>query len=189
MPRKIESWARFVIKEARDLVPSLIGHSDREVVIITCSMIDSLLADLITTGLRNDVKEVETFLGLNADGRAPLGSFGSRIQAAYLLRLIDKADLNIYRIFKYIRNRFAHHVVVSFKDADIVAKIRSLTELIRDRGPREVKPDLKYITKEEFSRALVDYNYSKDACIGYYVGAAAMQIKRLHEAYASRTKA
>jgi hypothetical protein len=189
MPRKIESWTHLVIDEAQDLALSLIGYSEREVVIITCSMIDSLLADLLTTGLRNHEKEIEMFLGLDGDGRAPLGSFGSRIQAAYLLKLIDDADLKIYRILKDIRNRFAHHVVVSFGDATIVAKIRVLTEFVRDRGPRDVKPKREYLSKEKFSQALAEYNYSKDACIGYYVGVAAMQIKRLHEAYADRTKA
>ena len=186
MPRKIECWTDHIIGEPQDLAKSLVGYSEREIVIITCSIIDSLLADLITSKLRNDEKEVESFLGLNSDGRAPLGSFGSRIQAAYLLEMISADDFRICQIVKGIRNLFAHRAIVSFANEGIVSKIRQITEIIRDRGPSEVKPDRKYSTKEELTQALAELNYSKDACVGYYIGTASMLIKKLHEACATK---
>ncbi len=134
MARKIESWIHLKIEEAGDFALKIVGYSEREVVIYTCSIIDTLLADLLATALRPNEVEVENFLGLDANGQAPLGSFGSRIQAAYLLNLIDELDLKIYRIFKHIRNRFAHNASVSFADADIVRsrkRIGTMTGAVR----------------------------------------------------------
>jgi len=58
--------------------------------------------------------EIETFLGLNEDGRAPVVSFGARIQMALLLGIITKEDAAVLRAIKKIRNAFSHRVKLTF---------------------------------------------------------------------------
>jgi hypothetical protein len=76
----------------------------------------STIADLIDheQALRQNRKEIELFLGIDGDGRAPAGSFGARIQLALLVGLITEEDATILRQIKNLRNTFAHRVKVDF---------------------------------------------------------------------------
>ena len=96
----------------------LSGESDRAAAIVGCALLDERLAELLNE-----------FLVQNADGRAdllsaedvnaPLGSFGSRIVAAYAVGLIDKPQRDALRRLKKVRNLFAHKLGRSFTDQDI----------------------------------------------------------------------
>jgi len=86
----------------------------RELAIVAAGVIDVALAELIALRLADYPKEVEEFLGLNADGRAPAGSLGSRIQLALLLGIITPEDASILRFVKSLRNLFAHRVRIDF---------------------------------------------------------------------------
>jgi hypothetical protein len=106
MARKIEDWTGDPLREPRKLAEALMKLGERDIAIIGGAFLDSLLADLVSLGLRDDPKEVEDFVGLDADGRAPAGSFGARIQLAYLLELIDLPTMRSLRLIKDIRNLF-----------------------------------------------------------------------------------
>jgi len=125
----------------------LSGESDRASAIVGCALLDERLADLL-----------EEFLVQNTDGRAdllnsedvnaPLGSFGSRIVAAYAVGLIDKAERDALRKLKKVRNLFAHKLGRSFADDDIAAHCVAVHKLCptvnhrnEDRSPRQLFQD------------------------------------------------
>ncbi len=74
--------------------------SERELAVVAGAVLDIGLADLIALRLAEMPDEIETFLGLNEDGRAPVASFGARIQMALLLGIITKEDAAVLRAIK-----------------------------------------------------------------------------------------
>lgn len=114
MAWKVERWLAEVFpgeakiyEEYRDLPP-------RELAIVSVAVLDVALAELLTLRLADHEKEVEEFLGLDGDGRAPAGSFGSRIQLGLLVGLLTPEDAALLRAMKQLRNLFAHRVRVTF---------------------------------------------------------------------------
>lgn len=122
----------------------LSGESDRAAAIVGCALLDERLAELLGD-----------FLVQNADGRAdllnsedmnaPLGSFGSRIVAAYAVGLIDKPERDALRRLKKIRNLFAHRLGRSFSDQDVAAHCAEVHRLC---------PTVNYAGAERRSRQL-----------------------------------
>ena len=72
------------------------------------------------TGRADYPKETASFLGVNGDGRAPAGSFGSRIQLALPVGVITTDDAKILRIIKSLRNLFAHRIDIGFLSAPVL---------------------------------------------------------------------
>lgn len=182
MARKIEDFTDRSMPNPRVFGAVLVGKRDREVAILAGAFLDSLLADLISLRLRDDRKEVEDFVGLDADGRAPVGSFGARIQLAYLLSLIDKSTMQSLRLIKDVRNLFSHHVSVGFGDERVVAKIRKLVQIFGDDPPRRLRKNRQYQSKEEFAARVQNAGFTFDACAGLFAGAATVEIKLLLDA-------
>ena len=114
-----------------------------EIVLVTASVIAAALTELLGSRLNNHSKEIESFLGLNADGRAPAGSFRARIQLAFLLGLISDADVKIFRHIKSIRNEFSHKVHVHIDSPHILQEVLQLGELLIALCPK-TKNGLKY---------------------------------------------
>jgi hypothetical protein len=125
----------------------LSGESDRAAAIVGCALIDERLAELL-----------DEFLVQNADGRddlldsenvnTPLGSFGSRIVAAYAVGLIDKPQRDALRRLKKVRNLFAHELGRSFTDKNIATHCVEASKLCPtknyrrgERTPRQLFQD------------------------------------------------
>jgi hypothetical protein len=132
--------------------------------------------------LRYDPKEAEDFIGLDGDGRAPVGSFGARIQLAYLLGLIEKPRMQVLRLLKDIRNLFSHRVAVSFEDERVVSKIKALINLFADDEPVKKHPQRTYSSREEFLEKVNEFGATSSAYSGFYIGAATIEIKQLTDA-------
>jgi hypothetical protein len=99
-------------------------------------------------------------LGLNEDGRAPVATFGARIQLAYLTGLLPKEALPLFRGMKELRNLMAHRVNVSLlgdKAQRALGKLRSdlaaLSEGMAAAGERSR-------TDEEAARKLVLFTFA-----------------------------
>lgn len=90
---------------------------------------DVALAQLLTMRLVEHEREAGEFWGLNGDGRAPAGSFGSRIQLALLVGLITPKDAAILRGVKGLRNLFAHRVHIGLLSPEAVTVTTSLHTL------------------------------------------------------------
>ena len=166
MTRKIESWDADTIPFPDEYAAICSKLSPREIVIITCSILDTQLADLVSTALTQDTREIESFIGLNGDGRAPIGTFGARIQAAYLLGLIDIFHLKALRSLKDIRNLFSHNVMVSMSDARIVSRIMDILNFSRQyRSPWTSQKAL-----DQHNRRLNDLPCDEGAMVGHVMG-------------------
>lgn len=82
-------------------------ETDRAAAILAASYLDELLKELITSIMIDDHKVVEELIG---QGDTPLGTFSSRIKAAYCLSLIDRQEFNNLHLIRKIRNDFAHRL-------------------------------------------------------------------------------
>ena len=102
----------------RSMREELSGESDRAAAIVGCALLDERLAELLDEFLVQNVDGIAEFLSAE-DVNAPLGSFGSRIVAAYAVGLIDKPQRDALRRLKKVRNLFAHKLGRSFTDPDI----------------------------------------------------------------------
>jgi hypothetical protein len=111
---KIERWLADVFPGETQIYVEYRSLPSRELAIVTASILDVALAELLTLRLLDSAKEAEEFLGLNGDGRAPAGSFGARIQLGLLVGLLTPEDAAALRVIKEIRNLFAHRVRVNF---------------------------------------------------------------------------
>jgi len=114
MAWKIERWLTEVFPGKERAYAEYRGLPPRELAIVAAAVLDVALAELLALRLTNYEKEIEEFLGLNGDGRAPAGSFGARIQLGLLVGLLTRDDAAALRIIKEIRNLFAHRVRVNF---------------------------------------------------------------------------
>jgi len=114
MAWKLEKWLSEVFPGEDRIYEEYRHLRNRELAIVSVAVLDIALAELITLRLADVPDEVETFLGLNEDGRAPVASFGARIQLGLLLAILTPEDVAILRAMKGVRNVFAHRVKVTF---------------------------------------------------------------------------
>jgi len=89
--------------------------NDRALAIVGAAFLDTLLEHILISFLVDDPKEVAELLRPDQ----PLGTYGSRVRAAYCLGLINKAIRDDLRAIGKIRNRFAHDLHVSFDDEQV----------------------------------------------------------------------
>ena len=176
---KRESWIDAKLPDPHKLAQSVCKLSARELVIIVSSFLESLLGDLIAGRLRPDKKEAAGFLGFNGDGRAPAASFGSRIQLAYLLSLIDENELKALRAVKSVRNIFAHRVVCSFEDDDIIKATEGIVEAIEQAGDKYAEQGRERSGETEWQNSRAKNISSKDGRIGFFTGAGLVLINHL----------
>ncbi|SJZ30979.1 hypothetical protein SAMN02745126_00107 [Enhydrobacter aerosaccus] len=83
---------------------------ERAIAIVGVTFLDSILEHTLINFMIDDEKEVSKLLGLDR----PLGTFSSRVTAAYCLGLICKTVRDDLRIVGRIRNKFAHELQASF---------------------------------------------------------------------------
>jgi hypothetical protein len=114
MAWKIERWLAEVFPGEAQVYSEYRGLPPRELAIVAAAVLDVALAELLALRLNGREKEIEEFLGLDGDGRAPVGSFGARIQLGLLVGLLTQDDAAALRIIKEIRNLFAHRVRINF---------------------------------------------------------------------------
>ena len=82
MAWKVERWLADVFPGEENLYAAYKDLPPRELAIVAAAVLDSALAEILALRLKSVDKEVESFLGLNGDGRAHVASFGARIQLA-----------------------------------------------------------------------------------------------------------
>jgi hypothetical protein len=164
MAWKIERWLTEVYKNDAELIEDWARLPSRELVIVACATLDVALAELLSLRLVDDPGEVTDFIGADEDGHAPAGSFGARIQLAYLLGILPKAAVRGLRSLKSLRNRMAHRVGSSLLDAkaqDYLETLRSTalaaTAQAQEKGLQGFVEDLVdgSRTAEDSARSLV----------------------------------
>lgn len=152
MAWKIERWMdeifpgkEKIYSEYRDLPP-------RELSIVSAAVLDVALAELLTLRLVDSVKEVEAFLGLDGDGRAPCGSFGARIQLATLVGVLTQEDAAILRAIKDLRNVFAHRVHANYVSPEVLKLTTRLLRSFRTRYASLIPGGVSASTTAEFDK-------------------------------------
>ena len=103
----------------------------RETIILACSVLDAALLELISKRLDGPEHEIVEFLGADEDGRAPCGSFGSRIQLAHLLGILVEDDVRVLRLVKKLRNKAAHRFKLDVSDDAIGNVLCQLFDLMK----------------------------------------------------------
>ena len=129
MAWKIERWLTDVFPGEANIYSEYKDLSPRELSIVAAAVLDSALAEVLALRLRDNDKEIEAFLGLDGDGRAPVASFGARIQLGLLLGVLTPRDAAILRTIKGVRNEFAHRVNTDFLCPSILEKTTKLLSL------------------------------------------------------------
>ena len=116
------------VKEIAESIDStLSGESDRGVVLILSTMLDEALHKLLENYLIDDYKNVHALIGDEKTFVAPLGSFHSRILAAYGLGLISKTVFNNLNLIRKIRNEFAHKIQdCTFNSPRVIQRIEQI---------------------------------------------------------------
>ena len=157
MARKIESWEKEIFKDSKNFTSNHSELKGRELVIVASSILDIGLAHLIEKRLHQNKNELEDFLGLDRDGRAPLGSFGAKIQMAFLLKLVTDEEMVAYRAMKAIRNRYAHEVNRTALSKEVNLDIQKLIPFFMKyiMGRFEVFSDLPENVREDFLRKAI----------------------------------
>jgi hypothetical protein len=101
----------------------------RDLTIVACAVLDTCLAELFAARLSGPRAEIESFLGLDGDGRAPVGSFGARIQFGIVMGLLDSMwHARRLRALKALRNAMAHRATARLLDSELRGPLRSLVE-------------------------------------------------------------
>lgn len=113
-----------VIDNDRDSFHVSLGNeSDRGCVLVAAAFIDHVLADLLCTHFSNK----ETGERLVRARLSPLGTFSSRIMAAFALGLLTESEHKQLEIVRRIRNDFAHEFAnVRFSESRIKERVQSL---------------------------------------------------------------
>lgn len=126
----------------RQLLDELNAESPRGGVMVACATLDDLLAKAIAARLIDDAHVSKLIDGFNA----PLGTFSSRIIAAFALGVISKIEFDDLQVIRKIRNDFAHRTGVSFADPSISDKAMILKLAAQDYGTVVVPPAGRFTT-------------------------------------------
>jgi mannitol operon repressor len=105
-----------------DLIAEINKESDRGAVLTAASFIDDLLQKTVAAFLVDEASSKQLCEGFNA----PIGTFSSRIIAAYALGLISPDEQGDCNIIRKVRNEFAHTVKASFKDRKLIGLCSNL---------------------------------------------------------------
>jgi len=123
-------------------LPELNKESDRGQVLISCSYLDELLRQTLLAFFIEDDNSNRLVEGFNA----PLGTFSTRLSAAFALGLISEREFKECNTLRQIRNRFAHHVQASFDMQEIRDLCQNLTYAAQDYGTVTVDIRSRYST-------------------------------------------
>lgn len=111
------------------------GETDRGAALVGAALIDDRLERLLLSNLTETKESSDLVSGSNA----PLGTFSSRIKAAYCFGLISQLEFNECNLIRRIRNEFAHQLPgISFESN----KIKDLCNNLRADLP-PVDPSAK----------------------------------------------
>lgn len=128
-----------------EFLDDLNKETERGVALVAAAMVDDQLGRTIEAFLIPNKGSAALLEGFNA----PLGSFASRIAAAFALGLISEEEHRECDLIRKVRNEFAHQVRVSFQTDKIVSLCAQLQMVAQPYG------DVKVDTRGKFTSAAV----------------------------------
>jgi DNA-binding MltR family transcriptional regulator len=118
------------------LISEFEKESDRAAVILTASLFDNALAQLIAVSLVASPSSTDELLyGANA----PLSTFSARINLAYRVGLISRKFCRDLHLVRSIRNSFAHNVHgCGFDESSVKSRVLELSKSsgLIERNPK-----------------------------------------------------
>lgn len=146
----------------QDLYAELNGGSERAAAIFGAAILDELLRQVLVAFMISDDKETKELTRESS----VLGTYSSRIRAAYCLGLLTAEERNDLDLIRRIRNPFAHRVrPPSFEEG----QIRDLS-LNLSIGKRFLNQDQWNSPRECFQ--------ATTAALAYSLSVRALQVKR-----------
>lgn len=130
------------LREFLAFLPELSEETDRGMALITTSFIDELLRRVLLAYFIEGKTSSSLVEGFNA----PLGTLATRASAAVALGLVSYKEFAEIEIIRKIRNKFAHHVHVSFKDASVSDLCKNLVFAAQDYDDVTVDPRGRFST-------------------------------------------
>jgi len=118
------------LREFNAFLKALSKESDRGVVLVAATMLDDLLERTILAFLMDHKETARLLDGFNA----PLGTFASRILAAFALGLLSEVEYRECENLRKVRNIFAHNVHASFEDQKVKDICGNLEYSAKDYG-------------------------------------------------------
>ncbi len=103
-------------------------ESDRGAVLISTGFLEQQLKDVLLAFMLTSPRADELVDG----GNAPLGTFGARITACYVLGLISEDEHADLHLLRRIRNDFAHDIHTSFETPSVRDRCSRLTHKVHD---------------------------------------------------------
>jgi|SRR5919202_284920 DNA-binding MltR family transcriptional regulator len=111
------------LREVVEFRTSLSHETDRGCALMVASLLDKKLEDLLRASFVDDSKAIDEILSQSGS----LGTFSSRIDAAYLFGLIGPNIRRDLHLIRKIRNLFGHHhLPLSFDDDRIANRCAEL---------------------------------------------------------------
>ncbi len=120
--------------------PHLMGHlrymevlskeSDRGAVLVTVSMLEDALTELLRARLVQGKSTDKLLDGFNA----PLGTFSAKIAAAHAIGVIPEEWRRELELLRNIRNKFAHNVTVTLGDKQIMDRCNELSLCLPEKA-------------------------------------------------------
>ncbi|WP_440491618.1 hypothetical protein, partial [Serratia nevei] len=116
-------------EEDRDFVAAIFGEikkefsgsSDRGITVISASMIDLLMEDLLETFFVPFESKADRKNIFSSNG--PLSNISNKIEMAFSLGLLSVFDKKLLKTLISVRNKFAHQVGgISFKNDEVIQK-------------------------------------------------------------------
>ncbi|MGO4704483.1 transcriptional regulator [Microvirga sp. 2MCAF38] len=105
-------------------------ETERGAALAAAAMIDDLLGKALQAFLIENKGAQALLSGFNA----PLGTFSSKIAAAYALGVISEREYRECELIRKIRNEFAHKVQISFESQALADMCRALSFSAPDYG-------------------------------------------------------
>jgi len=97
--------------------------NDREIVIVGCAYIESLVKTLLRESLTQDEKELNLLLD-EAQGALP--SLVQRARLLYLMGSFPRVIFEDIKLVARVRNHFAHNVSASFSDESVIKNVKRM---------------------------------------------------------------
>ncbi len=118
------------LKNFAAFLPEMEKESDRGMALIATSFIDELIRQTLLAFMIEEKVSTSLVEGFNA----PLGTLATRSAAAFAFGLITDKEKREADQLRKVRNRFAHHVHVSFDDEEVQGLCKGLTMAAQDYG-------------------------------------------------------
>jgi DNA-binding MltR family transcriptional regulator len=97
--------------------------NDREIVIVGCAYIESLIKALLRESLTQDEKELNLLLD-EAQGALP--GLVQKARLLYLMGAFPKVIFEDIKLVARVRNHFAHNISASFSDESVIKNVKKM---------------------------------------------------------------